>query len=51
MNIIEQNPTASWQALIGDDFIQRPKEALSAEESVAAVDASPDDDGLAAFKL
>jgi hypothetical protein len=51
LNIIEQNPTARWQTLIGDDFIQRPKEALSAEESVAAVGASPDDDGLAAFKL
>jgi len=54
LDILEQNPSLKWEALVGEDFIRRPETALSAEESAPVPDLPTENagaDDLATFKL
>jgi hypothetical protein len=54
LNILEQNPGATWQSVLGGQAIfQKPTAPAGAEEELANGVAPPvdDEDDLAAFKL
>ncbi len=54
LNILEQNPGATWQTVLGAQTVfQKPAAPAGAEEELASGTAPPadDDDDLAAFKL
>ncbi len=54
LNLLDQNPSKSWQELLGADVFQKPAAPMSPEEEFAngALAANDDaDDDLTAFKL